>query len=112
MNAKRRRGMGGDPLADLYDTGNAGGSTAPKPKPEPTPAKRDKVRFTVLVDADLVDRARTAVMHRAGHPHLETLSTLVGRAIAAELQRLEDDHGGPFDPVDGADLRRLPNRRA
>ena len=111
MNAKRRKGLGEDPLAGLYETGN---TAAPQPQPatsKKTQTRTDKTRFTVLVDADLVRRARAAVLHRAGHPDFETLSTLVGRAVEAELQRLEVERGEPFEDIAEADLRRLPTRR-
>lgn len=47
-----------------------------------------KVRATFYVEPELLEAARDAAYHLAGHPAHLTLTTLVNDALHAELQRL------------------------
>lgn len=59
-----------------------------------------KERLTVHVPNDLVDRTKNAVYWTPGL----TLARLAERALSAELDRLENENGGPF-PARAEELR-------
>ena len=65
-----------------------------------------KVRATLYLPADVLDRARNAASHLAGYPARLTLTKLAENALRAELQRLEMlyNNGHEF-PQRGEDLR-------
>ena len=55
-----------------------------------------KVISIARVDAQVIDRARNYVAATAG----ETLCGVISRALRAEIERLEREGGGRFDPRD------------
>jgi post-segregation antitoxin (ccd killing protein) len=65
-----------------------------------------KVRATVYISPELLNRARNAAFHLAGFPARLTLTKLVEQALASELARLQErfNQGEPF-PQRGEDLR-------
>ena len=65
-----------------------------------------KVRATLYLPADVLDRARNAASHLAGYPARLTLTKLAENALRAELERLEQlyNSGQPF-PRRQEDLR-------
>lgn len=67
----------------------------PMPRPYRPPAP--KVRATLYLPQDLLDEARDATVHLAGHPLRLTLTKFVERAFRAELQRLKDAYNGGCD---------------
>jgi hypothetical protein len=68
----------------------------PRPYRPPTP----KVRATLYLPEDLLDEARNATVHLAGHPLRLTLTKFAERAFRAELQRLKETYnqGCDFPP--------------
>lgn len=62
----------------------------------------EKVRATLYVPRDLLNEARDATVHLAGHPARMTLTKLVESAIRMELQRLKESYndGRDFPPRD------------
>ena len=65
-----------------------------------------KVRATLYLPADVLDRARNAASHLAGYPARLTLTRLAENALRAELERLEGlyNNGHQF-PQRGENLR-------
>lgn len=64
--------------------------TVTKDKPEQLTVA--KVRTTVLLPVDLLDRARDACFYEPGL----TMSDLVARAVKSEITKLEKRRGEPF----------------
>jgi hypothetical protein len=64
----------------------------PEPATEQAPAAAPKERVTIALPAELMDRARNTVYWTPG----ATLAGLVEDAMANALERLEQEHGGPF----------------
>jgi hypothetical protein len=56
-----------------------------------------KVRATLYVSADMLEQARDAAYHLAGHPARLTLTKLVENALGAELARLKDRYNAGKD---------------
>jgi hypothetical protein len=82
-----------------FGTGEPADS-APKRRSRTSP---DRVQRSFYLSRDLVDRARAAVQGTCGRDgEAYNLSELVGRVLAAEVQRLQDSYndGKPFPPVD------------
>ena len=59
-----------------------------------------KVRATLYLPHDLLEEARDAAVHMAGHPLRLTLTKFAEQAFRAELQRLKDNYnaGCSFPP--------------
>lgn len=65
-----------------------------------------KVRATLYLPLDVLDKARDAAVHLAGFPARLTLTGLAENALRAELQRLKDRYNGGMDfPRRNEDLR-------
>jgi hypothetical protein len=67
-----------------------------KPEPEPeetTDQKAGKGKITVLVENDLLERLRNAAWWQR-----RTLATLAEEGVRLVVERLERQHGGPFEP--------------
>jgi len=109
----RRLTIGSDPFEVL---------TSPAPTPPATGARGTtgtlrtlrtkgatgarKMRLTVHVPPELVDRARNAVVALSGPPHRLTLADLAERALRREVDRLEREHAdGRAFPTRDAELR-------
>lgn len=58
-----------------------------------------KVRATLYVSQEVLERARDAAVHLAGYPAYLTLAAIAENALWAELERLKDRyHGGKDFP--------------
>ena len=57
-----------------------------------------KVRATIYLSAEILDRARNTVCHLAGYPARLTLTKVMETALRIELERLEQlyNEGQPF----------------
>jgi hypothetical protein len=65
-----------------------------------------KIRATLYLPHDLLDEARDATVHLAGHPLRLTLTKFTEQAFRAELQRLKDAYNAGCDfPPREEDLR-------
>jgi hypothetical protein len=62
-----------------------------------------KIRATLYLPENLLDEARNAAVHLAGHPARLTLTKFVENAFRAELERLKRlyNDGRDFPPRDG-----------
>lgn len=109
MPPKNKPGLGRDfdPLAAvLGDQAPAATEPAPPPAPAPVPAKPAKpakaapaarVRFPIVLPADVVDRLRRAAYHTR-----LPLSRITREGVEARLAELEAQRGGrPFPPIPG-----------
>ncbi len=86
----RKSTIGSNPLDAVIP------KAAPEPREEaPEPVKKERV--TVLLPADVAERARTACYWT---PAL-TMAELVSTAIDAEIERMERKRGEPFQPRSG-----------
>jgi hypothetical protein len=66
----------------------------------------EKVRATLYVSADVLDEARNAAVFLAGYPLRLTLTSLVDRALRAELERLRNEYqNGQAFPLRTAELK-------
>lgn len=66
----------------------------PEAKPsEPPEPKSTKGKVTVLVENDLLERLRNAAWWQR-----KTLATLAEEGLRLVVERLERQHGGPFEP--------------
>jgi len=65
--------------------------------------KKQKVRATVYLSAEVLDAARNAAAHLAGYPARLTLTQLAENALCAELERLRNQYnqGQSFPPRQG-----------
>jgi len=85
----------------------AGSTGEPGPEPEPLRPRRnrtspDRVQRSFYLPRELVDRARAAVRATMTHSgEAYNVSQLAGRALEAEVRRLEERYNGgqPFPPV-------------
>ena len=65
----------------------------PEPKPEDTQdEKMPKGKVTVLIENDLLERLRNAAWWQR-----KTLATLAEEGLQLVVERLERQHGGPFE---------------
>lgn len=65
-----------------------------------------KVRATLYLPLDVLEEARNAAVHLAGHPVHLTLTKLAEIALRKELQRLKDlFHDGKDFPPRSEDLK-------
>jgi hypothetical protein len=73
-------------------TGEAGAKSAEKTPSadKPEPVRKDKV--TVLLPEDLIERLRNAAWWER-----KTLATIAEDGIRRAVERLEKEHGGPFE---------------
>lgn len=114
--AKRRTGLGANPLDVLLPEEAPPPSTpgtahpaapsskraSPRSRPngdhEETPTQPKKIRATYHLSEDLVEGLRNAALHLAGPPEYLTLSALVENALRKELERMHEKHhkGKPF----------------
>jgi hypothetical protein len=85
--ARRSSTIGANPLDAVVPIRPAEASE-PRAKPQP------RERVTVALPREMVERARNSVHWTPG----ATLAALVEAGIAAELERLEMENGGPFKP--------------
>ncbi len=70
--------------------------TVKKEKPEQPPPIA-KVRMTILLPVDLLDKARDACFYEPGL----TMSDLVAKGLKSEISKLEKRRGEPFPPRAG-----------
>lgn len=81
----------------------------PRQEDESTPpATTRKVQVSAYLPADVRDELRRAAVALAGPPHMETVTSIIERAVVAELERLRDAHG----PFPETSMRPRPGRRA
>jgi hypothetical protein len=74
--------------------------------PHRFPPPAPKVRATLYLPNELLEEARDAAVHLAGHPLRLTLTKFSERAFRAELQRSKDPYNAGCDfPPREEDLR-------
>jgi hypothetical protein len=59
-----------------------------------TPPEHKEARLTLVMQPELLERVRNAAFWSPG----ETLAAIGHRGVLAELQRMEEQNGGPFPP--------------
>jgi hypothetical protein len=65
-----------------------------------------KIRATLYLPHELLEEARDATVHLAGHPLRLTLTKFAEQAFRAELKRLKDTYNSGYDfPPREEDLR-------
>ena len=74
-----------------------GKKTEGKPEESSASAGEQKGKVTVLVSNDLLERLRNAAWWQR-----ETLATLAEEGLRLVVERLERQHGGPFEPREEA----------
>ena len=76
------------------------GTPSLRPIPDNEPKKILRQRFTVNLRDDVIEQARTAVYYTPGL----TLSSLVEKALKAEVEALEAQRGNPFPAIEDGKL--------
>ena len=71
-----------------------------------------KVRATLYLSAEVLEQARNAAVHLAGHPARLTLTKLAENALWAELERLKRQYNGGRDFPPRSELHEARNRVA
>jgi hypothetical protein len=70
------------------------------------PSSAPRVRATLYLPHELLEEARDAAVHLAGHPARLTLTKFAEQAFRAELQRLKETYNAGCDfPPREEDLR-------